>query len=390
MFKKFLIFLLLLFLIVNVNAKEIDIHLFYQESCPHCAAEKVYLNELLKERDDIKVHLYNISTNANDQKLYKDIKKLLDHPSNGVPYTVIGTTVLIGYGEVSTKHDIEYLINKYKTEDYRDIVSEYKKDPKIKLDKPTLDERDEIVLPILGKINPKGVSILLIAVVIGLVDGFNPCAMWVLLFLISMLIGMKDKKKMLILGTIFIVTSALVYMLFMIAWLNVAIFATKIIFIRFLIGMFAIIFGVYNIIKFLTKPKDGCEIIKEDKRKDMITKIKKITTNKKFIFSIFGIMLLAATVNIIELLCSAGLPFTFTNILAMNNISDTKSFLYILVYIFFFMLDDLVIFLIAMFTLNVSGVSTKYSRYSSLVGGIIMLLIGLLMIFKPGILMFSI
>ncbi len=112
MFKKFLIFLLLLFLIVNVNAKEIDIHLFYQESCPHCAAEKVYLNELLKERDNIKVHLYNISTNANDQKLYKDIKKLLDHPSNGVPYTVIGTTVLIGYGEVSTKHDIEYLINK--------------------------------------------------------------------------------------------------------------------------------------------------------------------------------------------------------------------------------------------------------------------------------------
>ena len=103
-----------------------------------------------------------------------------------------------------------------------------------------------------------------------------------------------------------------------------------------------------------------------------------------------GIITLAFSVNIIELMCSLGLPVTFTNMLVMNNVSGLNYGVYILIYIFFFMLDDLIIFLIAMFTLKVTGISTKYSRYSSLIGGIIMLVVGLLMLFAPNVLMFNI
>ncbi len=377
---------------INVEAKEVDIHLFYQDGCPHCHKEREYLDNLITINEDVNVFYYELGNPTNGE-LYINIQNLLQKPSNYVPYTVIGEHVLTSFDETSTPADIERIISIYQKEDYRNIVSEYIENPNMVLD---VEEEEEVIesektkLPVFGEVNPKEVSLLLVSVVVGFVDGFNPCAMWILLFLISMLVGMKDKKKMWILGGTFIFVSALVYMVFMLAWLNVAVFVTKIYYIRIIIGLFAIIFGMYNASKFVRKPKDGCEVIDDKKRKSIIEKIKGITSNKKFVVAIMGIILLAISINLVELLCSAGLPLAFTQILAMNELPGFSYFTYIVVYIFFFMLDDLIIFFIAMITLKVTGVSTKYSRYSSLIGGIIMLLIGLAMIFAPDLLLFNI
>lgn len=392
--KKILIVLTIFLMgLINVNAKEIDIHLFYQESCPHCHKEKVYLEELKNENKDINVFYYELGDPQNGE-LFTGIQKLLDKPSNYVPYTVIGEHVLTSFDETNGPNNIKRIIELYEEKEYRNIVEEYKNNKDLVLNiedqEVLLDESEEIELSVLGKVNPKKVSLLLLSVVVGFVDGFNPCAMWILLFLISMLIGMKDKKKMWILGITFIATSAIVYMFFMLAWLNVAIFVTKISYIRLLIGIFAILFGMYNITKVFKKSKDGCEVIDDKKRTTIIDKIKDITSNKKFILAILGIMLLSVSVNLVELLCSAGLPLAFTNILAMNELSGARHFMYIAIYIFFFMLDDLIIFIIAMVTLKVTGISTKYTKYSNLIGGIIILLIGLAMIFAPELLTFSI
>lgn len=386
MIKKFIILILfLLFFSFDVNAKEIDIHLFYQDGCPHCQNEKEYLNNLSKEKEYININTYEIGIEENNKLLY-GIQNLLDKPSNYIPYTVIGEYALVGF----VPEDIDHIISIYEDEEYVDVVSKYIEDPNYKTeDKEIKEEKETFNLPILGEINAKESSLLLTAIVIGFVDGFNPCAMWVLLFLITMLIGMKDRKKMWILGSTFIFVSAFIYMVFMLAWLNIAMFATKISFIRLIIGLFALVFGLYNISKFVKKPESGCEVVDDNKRKTIIDRIKNITSNKKLIVSLLGVSLLAVSVNLIELLCSAGLPFTFTNILALNDLSGVNYFIYILVYIFFFMLDDFIIFAIAMISFKVTGVSTKYSRYSSLIGGIIMLLIGLLMIYKPELLMFN-
>ena len=93
--------------------------------------------------------------------------------------------------------------------------------------------------------------------------------------------------------------------------------------------------------------------------------------------------------NLVELACSAGLPIIYTEILALNNIVGLKAFLYTLIYIFFFLIDDAIVFIIAMITLKVTGITTKYTKYSHLVGGILMLIMGILLIFKPEWLMFS-
>jgi cytochrome c biogenesis protein CcdA len=111
--------------------------------------------------------------------------------------------------------------------------------------------------------------------------------------------------------------------------------------------------------------------------------MKKFTTEQNLILSLIGVITLAASVNLVELACSAGFPTIFITILELNNVGMFAKVLYILIYILFFLVDDIVVFVVAMKTLEISGVTTKYNKYSHLVGGILMILIGLLLIFKP-------
>jgi len=240
----------------------------------------------------------------------------------------------------------------------------------------------------LANIDLEKLSLPALTVVLGFLDGFNPCAMWVLLFLISLLLGMKDKKKMWILGLAFIISSAFVYFLFMFAWLNFFLFVGYIFWIRILIAGIALFGGYVSLKKFLSKDS-GCDVEGDEKRKSIFEKLGKITSNKSFWMALVGIITLSFAVNLVELVCSAGLPAVYSQVLALNNLSRIQYYLYLLLYILFFMLDDLLVFFIAMKTLQMTGITTKYVRWSRLIGGIMMVIIGLLLIFKPGILMFG-
>lgn len=422
--KKILKFLIVfaVFLLLQVSAKAdekvINIHLFYGNGCPHCAAEEEFLSDYLKDRTDVKLYKYEIWYDSHNQELLSKVQKEMGTTNkNGVPFTVIGKKTIVGYADGVTDEQIKDAINYYLNNDYRDYAGEItgkvkkaevkedttkdesktedKKENKIEKadDTKDSDQTDEnVTVPVLGKINAKKVSLPILAVVLGFVDGFNPCAMWILIFLITMLFNMKDRKKMWILGLTFILTSGIVYLMFMLAWLNLATFISKIAFIRLLIAVIALVVGLINVYKYidsLKKKDEGCDVVDKKDRKKIMEKIISITHEKKFIIALLGIMVLAASVNIIELMCSIGIPLLFTQILAMNNLSTFSYMIYMFIYIFFFLIDDIVIFVISMVTLKVTGLSTKYTKYSHLIGGIIMLIIGLLLIIKPELLMFN-
>ena len=422
--KKILKFLIVfaVFLLLPVSAKAdekvINIHLFYGNGCPHCAAEEEFLSDYLKDRTDVKLYKYEIWYDSHNQELLSKVQKEMGTTNkNGVPFTVIGKKTIVGYADGVTDEQIKDAINYYLNNDYRDYAGEItgkvkktevkeditkdesktedKKENKIEKadDIKDSNQTDEnVTVPVLGKINAKKVSLPILAVVLGFVDGFNPCAMWILIFLITMLFNMKDRKKMWILGLTFILTSGIVYLMFMLAWLNLATFISKIAFIRLLIAVIALVVGLINVYKYidsLKKKDEGCDVVDKKDRKKIMEKIISITHEKKFIIALLGIMVLAASVNIIELMCSIGIPLLFTQILAMNNLSTFSYMIYMFIYIFFFLIDDIVIFVISMVTLKVTGLSTKYTKYSHLIGGIIMLIIGLLLIIKPELLMFN-
>lgn len=393
--RKIIITALLLFIpfVVSADEKTLRVYLFHQESCPHCKKEIQYLEELKNKYSNLDVVTYEVSQNIMNYNFMNRVIEKTGIVTNGqVPFTIIGTDYYIGF-EDHVKKSIKDSIDKFLNDKNSiDVIAKVKNGEDVSNIKYNVDPKSTKVIPILGEIDAKKVSLPLVAIVIGAVDGFNPCAMWVLLFLIGMLFHMKDKKKMWILGITFLLTSAVMYLLIMAAWLKVALSFMTVVWLRIFIAIVALVAGLVNLNSYIKEKKrkdDGCEIVDEKKRKKMFTKIKKITSEKKFILAIFGIIALAISVNLVELACSAGLPLIFTQILALNDLSTFEYVIYMLIYILFFLIDDIVVFVIAMLTLNIKGISSKYGKYSHLIGGIIMILIGILMIFKPEWLMFN-
>lgn len=389
--KLLLVLLMFIPFMVFGSEKDLNIYLFYGDGCPHCKAEEEWFESYLKKNDFIKIHKYEIWYNKENQEKYSKVHDILNDTSSGIPYLIIGETVISGFDEEITPERIKNAVEYYKNINYKDKVGIYLgvvEDKKEDTDKANYEET-EVKIPILGKQKIKDVSIGLSAIIIGLVDGFNPCAMWILLFLISMLLGMKNRKRMWALGITFLVSSALVYFLFLISWLNLAVFLNKVLYIRVAIAFVAVLFGVLQVNSFFFKKNDGCEVVDTKNRKKIIKSIQKIVKEKSFILALLGIILLASSVNIIELLCSLGLPVMFTQILTINKVSKLGQILYSLLYILFFMIDDIIIFIIAMKTLEIKAISNKYGKYSHLIGGLIMIIIGILMIYKPEWLMFN-
>ncbi len=400
--KLMFIIISIIFISTNVNAKETDnltLYVFKGDGCPHCKAEMDYLDTIKDKYTNLEIKEYEVWYDDDNASLLTKVESYFNIKRSGVPTTIIGNTVIQGYqNESSTGKKIERAINFYEENDYKDIVKEIKdgtaikntrKSDKFQEEETKLDKETSVKAPIVGNVNLKDVSLLTSAIILGLIDGFNPCAMWILLFLISALIGMKDRKRMWTLGLTFLITSGLVYMLIMLSWISIAVKITTIVWIRNIIAIIALIGAILNLKSFIKSKNSGCEIVDSKKRKNIFSKIKKFTSEKSFILAFFGIIGLAISVNLVELACSAGLPLIFTELLAINNVSGFIKFIYIGIYIIFFLIDDIIVFTISMYTMKATGISTKYGKYSHLIGGLIMLLIGLLLIIKPEWLMFQ-
>ncbi len=363
----------------ETESTKVTVYFFYSSSCVHCKAENAFLDELEDQYGDtIDIKRYEVTKSETNSNYMSLVKERVGSNSAGVPFTVIGEKYYNGYSNTigsTMKNTIDSYIESMNDEVTDDESND---DTEEVVD----EEKSNIDLPLLGEVDAKQVSLPLVAVILGTIDGFNPCAMWILLFLINMLFAMKDRKKMWLLGIIFLFTSAFVYFLAMLG-LSVVIGMTAVVWVRTLIALVAIIGGIVNLNSYLKTPKDGCHVVDEKKRKKYFTRIKKFTNEQNLFLAILGVIALAASVNLVELACSAGFPTIFISMLELNGISGISSILYILLYIIFFLIDDIVIFVIAMTTLKISGITTKYNRMSHLIGGIIMVIIGLLLIFKP-------
>lgn len=376
----------------TVSDKTVNLYFFWGEGCPHCANEKPYLENLKEKYPQLQVHEYEVWGSAENRKLMVEFGKKLNAQVSGVPFTVVGEHYVIGWmDEKNTGAQIEEAINCVINESCRDIGLEIngetaKKDGKaIQIKKIP----ETLTLPLVGEIKTKNISLPVLTVIIAALDGFNPCAMWTLLFLISLLLGMQNRRRMWILGSAFIIASAVVYFLFLSAWLNLLLFIGFILIVRIIIALVALGGGGYYLKEYFFNPHAGCVATGGEKRKKVFEKLKQLTHEKHFFIALAGIILLAFAVNLVELICSAGLPAVYTQILTLSELPMWQYYGYLLLYIFIFMLDDLLVFFTAMITLKITGLSDRYSRLSHLIGGIAMVIIGLLLLFKPEWLMFG-
>lgn len=360
--------------IVNVKKEDnkVNLYLFHGDGCPHCRDEKNWLDGIKREyKNKLNVYYFEVWYNADNVKLMDKVKKEFNIKESGVPLTIIGGKYFSGFN-ASTAVNMENKIKEYLT-DNKEESGENKKN-----------------LPILGDVDLKSVSIPLVATILGFIDGFNPCAMWILLFLINLLFGMKDKKKAWTLGLVFLFISGFVYFLSMIG-INFVLGIATINWMKIVIAIFILIFGILNLRKYLKirKEEAGCTVVDDKKRKNLISRMKKIVNNKSFLLSIVGVIVLGASVNLIEMACSLGFPLVFNEVLTVNNVVGVTRIIYLLIYIFFYMIDDIVVFAISMITLEATGITNKYNKLCTLISAIIMIIMGVLLILKPEWLMFN-
>ncbi len=394
--KKFMLFLCLILLsfgFVGVNAQsevETEVYLFYSKTCPHCKKEEEFFSKLEKEiPEKFNLNTYEVTSNRENSKLLEKVADRLDVDGNGVPYLVIGEDVIVGYyNDDVTGNEIREKINKCFETECRDVVGAVLKNSDSSSKDKETDSDKLFNVPLLGEINAKSVSLPLLTIAVGFMDGFNPCAMWILLYLLSLLINVQDTKKRWGLGLAFIIASGAMYFLFLAAWLSVFKFLGVIRIIQVIVGVVALVSGVVNIKNFYDKHR-GCKVVNKEKKKRIFGNIQDIVLKKSFPLALVSIVVLAISVNLIELVCSAGLPAIYTQVLSLAELNTFSYYLYLLLYITVFMLDDIAVFAVAMFTMKLVGVDNKYAKFSSLVGGTIIFLLGVLLIIKPSLLTFS-
>lgn len=353
----------------EVEKEKINFYLFRGQGCPHCAEEEKWIKSIKKKyKDKVNFYDYEVWYNPYNAEMLEQVSKKLNVDVKGVPFTVIGEKYFSGFSE-TLKYSMEDTLDEYIGEEY---------------------QHRQVKIPFLGKINMKNSSLGLIAVILGFIDGFNPCAMWILLFLINMFIGMKNKKKAWILGFTFLLVSAFIYFLSMIG-INFIVGVATIKYLKIALAIFILVMGIIGFRKYLTirKEEAGCTIVDDKKRKNLVKKVKKIMNSKSFIISLIGVSTLAISVNLIELACSLGFPMIFTEMLTINEVGTVGRIIYLLIYVLFYMIDDLFVFTVSMATLEATGITNKYNKLCTLVSSIIMILMGLLLIFKPEWLMLN-
>ncbi|XOB41555.1 MAG: hypothetical protein ACKKMS_02445 [Candidatus Nealsonbacteria bacterium] len=380
--KALALFFIIIFLGLVVKAdfvfaqqNSIGVYFFYSAFCPHCEEEKEFLKDLEKKYPEIEIKKYEIVYNSENQKILNDFYEKHQVPKGEqgwVPVTFTANRYFVGFNQQIGK-DIENCL--------KNCLVEEKATPQ------------KIKIPFFGSIDFSKMSLPALTITLGALDGLNPCAMWILLFLIVLLINTRSRKRMWLIGGTFILASGIVYYLILTAWLNLFLAISYVNLTRVLIGVFALGVGAWQIKNFITYHPGVCKILGISSKIERGLKLKeraeKIIASPFTLATIGGLIILALGVNLIEVFCSAGLPAIFTRILALNELSALSYYLYLLLYTFIFMLDDLIIFTLAVITLSKIGFTEKYNYWATLIGGLLMLVLGLLLIFKPEWLMFG-
>jgi len=349
------------------------IHFFYLSTCPHCHVQMEKLHPRLESEYGVEI-AYHEASAPGTRELFESVcdkRGLAGH----VPTTLVGNRTFVGYSD-AIGAQIEAAV--------KECIAANCTDPLVEMGCIEAEKQQVFTLPVIGEIDGRTYSLPLLAVSLGLIDGFNPCAMWVLVYLISLVMMMNDRKRIFLVVGSFVLASGILYFLFMSAWLNAFLLVGYLRPVSLLIGMIALFGAATSIREFVESGKKGveCKVGDAQSHAKMASDAKRIATAPFTLGLLASIIALAFVVNSVEFVCSSAIPAVFTQVLALRGLSTLEYYGYILLYVLFFMLDDLVIFGLAAFTVS-GGLGDKYARYCKLIGGAIMLILGIMLLFFP-------
>jgi hypothetical protein len=280
-----------------------EVHFFYITGCSHCDDQRPFNERLANTYPSIQILEHDVATPQGRALLDQMLEERGIEYEPGFPITIFGNQVFGDWeSEETTGKAIEEALQQCLAGNCPPPTGE--------------EPRDTIVLPLIGEIVLADYSLPALAVVLGLVDGFNPCAMWVLVYLISIVATLRDRKRIWLIVGSFVLASGILYFLFMTVWLNLFLFIGYVKPVTAVIGLVALGGGALQIREVIaTKGAVVCTVTDEDSRKKTMTKVQKIVSSPLTWGILVGIIALAFTVNAVEFVCSAAIPAVFTQVL---------------------------------------------------------------------------
>lgn len=368
--KQFAILLLLPLLLgtaLPVNAQ--DLVIYTRQGCPYCQDAKAYLEQAKSRHPEFRYELRDIDVDEANYRAFAAAVERFRLERAAVPLMVIGDEVVVGFREPETPERIAELMgwDPHTTADARAGPQ-----PAV----PTWLSLDRLGLPTF-------------TVLMGLVDGFNPCAMWVLMFLLSMLLHIRSRKRMFLVAGIFVLVSGLVYFLFMAAWLNLFLafrFSTAL---RIAIGGLGLTAAAFHLKDFLFGLEGPSLSIREDHKGRIGERMRAVVTARNLPLALLAVTGLAVLVNFYELLCTAGLPALYTQILVQQDIEGWRFYAYLALYNLAYIFDDGLMVFSATWALSSRRIGPATGRWLKGLSGLVLLLLSVLVIWKPEWLSFN-
>jgi len=366
---------------------ESDLEVFVRQGCPHCEKAKTYLTDLNHRYPQLKVTVRDIGQDPQALLRLKALAAKFDMTQLGVPAFYVRGELVVGFQSPEiTGKQLEELLGRPPPDAGTSSEGTCPVEPEVPCPPESMPEAiggQRIHVPFFGDRTLPELGLPLFTVFLGLLDGFNPCAMWVLLFLLALLANLRDRRKMFLLAGTFVLVSGVVYFAFMAAWLNVFLFIGYVRIIQVMMGGLAVGIGLVNVKEFWAFRQGISLSIPESAKSGLYARVRKILAAEHLSQAMLGILVLAILVNMVEFVCTAGFPALFTQVLSQQGRTTWEYYGYLGLYNLAYIADDALMVSIAVITLSHHKLQEREGRWLKLISGLVMLGLGLFLLLAP-------
>ncbi|HKU39451.1 MAG TPA: NrdH-redoxin [Polyangiales bacterium] len=359
------------------------IELFGRSGCSRCNSAETYLRALASVRPELTIRHYDVVSDGAALERLRALTIEAGYDQAGVPSVYVRGRLFVGFENAETTGAaIERWLDGLEAAGDAKGSKAGACDPANSSPCPS-EPPVRVRLPWFGELDVHALGLPVFTLAMGLIDGFNPCAMWVLMFVLSMLVNLKDRTRMAIIGGTFVLVSGLVYYAFMAAWLNVFLFIGLSRAIQIVLGVLAIAIGAVHVKDFFAFQRGVSLSIPDRAKPGVYRRARDILRAENLAGALAASVVLAVLVNLIELLCTAGLPAIYTQVLAAQHVTPAAHYTYLALYNVAYVLDDSFVLILAVVTLSRRKLQERGGRVLKLLSGSAIIVLGLLLVFEP-------
>jgi hypothetical protein len=357
---------------------QVHLYFFWSETCPHCLKAHPFVEAIPKERPWVIVHSLEVSRQRDNGRRFIALAESLGQTADAVPTLIACGVMETGWeGAASTGAALLQRLDACRLQAQSGTTSSVAS---------PAETGKTLRVPLLGEVTADQVSLPVFTLVLAGLDAFNPCAFFVLLFLLSLLAHQKSRSRMSLIGGIFVLTSGLMYFAFMAAWLNVFELLGALAWITLAAGLLAVGAGLINIKDFFAFERGITLSIPESRKPDIYRRARAILNAENLPAMLSATVVLAIAANFYELLCTAGFPMVYTRLLTLSELSPGARYGYLAFYNLIYVLPLALIVFIFVRTLGARKLTEREGRLLKLLSGVMMLELGLLLAIAPALL----